>query len=188
MHHIILPRYYSMIGTDRAIGAESRTGIQHLNWYSAESNPPAVLSRHDPFGKVQFSPAQHLLSFEPHPKGPAHVMSGNPQARKERARRRRQRSPRQCSSPSLIYGCTRHLASFLPSCTVQIATLAYSTWKSQTTVYNCIKEQGRNAKQYYRYGTYRTTARASLSPLSLCTVSAPRLDIHSNEIRSSSLS
>lgn len=66
-------------------------------------------------------------------------MSESPHARKERARRRRQRSPRGCSSPSFILvAADTSLPSF--SCTAQVATLAPSTWKSQTIVYDCIKE------------------------------------------------
>lgn len=83
-----------------------------------------------------------------------------------RTRRRRQRSPRGCSSPSFILVAVDASLPSLPPARpkFQVATLASSTWKSQTVVYDCLKRQGRNATQD-RLTYCATIARGDLSPL-----------------------
>lgn len=164
----------------RAIGVESRTGItgiQHLNRHSAESHPPTMLLTW-PIWESSPKPCPAPVQLYDITEGPAH-MSGSPHARKERSETQEAAISTRVLL-SFLHLWLQQIPRFLPS---QVATLAPSTWKSQTIVYDCIRRQGRDAKQYC--WTYRTTtiARGGLSPLSLCTFSVPRLNIHSNEAR-----
>lgn len=125
-------------------------------------------SRHGPFGKVRFSPAQHLLSLRHSRRVPCHErkppgLAGENEAQEAAIPTRMQ------LSPSLHLWL--HQTSLPSSCTAQVATLALSTWKSQNPVYeyNCIKKRGRGAKQYdCTVPTYRAIARATTCYLLVC--------------------
>jgi hypothetical protein len=106
--------------------------------------------------------------------------------RRELGRERgKQQSPRECSSPSFIYGSIRDLASLLPSCTAQVPSCHTRPFHVEIPDYRVRLHQKartkRQARLLSRLVSYYYIARGDLSPFSPCTSSVPRLNTHSNE-------